>query len=92
MILPYALGLIFFILWFDFIRQKISSSAKAKVFSILVAVIMTVGPTVNAFAIIHRNFKNPELTKKKFSFFLKNPGTYGQEIWQEWIEKGLVKE
>ena len=92
MILPYALGLMFFILWISFIRQKINSSLRARILEIFVALVMTVGPIVNAAVIIYDNFKNPSLDEKKISFFFQNPGIYGREVWQEWIEKGLVKE
>jgi glutaminase len=57
-----------------------------------VSFIMTIGPIINAGAIIHRNFKNSDYAKKKLNFFVQYPGTLGTELWKSWIEKGLVKE
>lgn len=92
MILPYALGLIFFIYSLNYFVEKIKNKLNARRVIFVISFIMTVGPIINSGAIIHRNFKNLDYAKKKLEFFASYPGTLGTDLWKSWIEKGLVKE
>ncbi len=87
MMVPYALGLILFILAVMYYAESRQARKKAYLIILGISFIMTIGPISNGFAMARRFLPNVGVFKQKLSALTQNGSIMGQEVWQEWLQK-----